>query len=312
MTTWIIGSNGMLGSEISRLLSIHNEKKFQYLINWNGCEISVDIEKAVKFFFSTLNKNENWTIYWVAGNGSMSSSSFEMEKETKVFSAFVAAVRCYGSEYSQNGAIFFSSSAGAIFASSSDLLITEETVESPNTPYGHEKIKQENLLLECGFSTKIPILIGRITTLYGKMQRSGKQQGLLSHIANSIVRKKAVRIYVPLDTMRDYLYVADAAHIIKSRIDEIMHTKINSIEIIANEKSITVAEIIATFNKVSKKRLTYTCAKTELSILYKKCACFKSKKFKYNEKKTPLTVAIHEILCFEELKYTANYKNNFE
>ena len=64
-------------------------------------------------------------------------------------------------------------------------------------------------------------LVARLSTLYGPGQSRGKPQGLIAHIARGVVRNQPVRIYVPLDTVRDYLAADDAA----AATELIVHTE---------------------------------------------------------------------------------------
>ena len=54
-------------------------------------------------------------------------------------------------------------------------------------------------------------MIGRFSNLYGPGQNLGKLQGLISRLALSAVTRQPINIFVPLDTIRDYVYVDDAA-----------------------------------------------------------------------------------------------------
>ena len=56
-----------------------------------------------------------------------------------------------------------------------------------------------------------PLLVGRISNLYGPGQNLAKPQGLVSQLCRAQLTRQPLSVYVSLDTMRDYLYVDDAA-----------------------------------------------------------------------------------------------------
>ena len=57
------------------------------------------------------------------------------------------------------------------------------------------------------------VVIGRITNLYGPLQNRSKGQGLITSIFQQTLQRKPVNVFVGLDTMRNYIYVDDAAKV---------------------------------------------------------------------------------------------------
>ncbi len=56
-----------------------------------------------------------------------------------------------------------------------------------------------------------PLLVGRLSNLYGPGQDLAKPQGLISQLCRAQLTRRPLSIYVSLDTRRDYLFVDDAA-----------------------------------------------------------------------------------------------------
>ena len=56
--------------------------------------------------------------------------------------------------------------------------------------------------------------MGRIANLYGPGQGLEKPQGLISQIIRSHLIRTPISIYVPLDTMRDYLFAPDCGELV--------------------------------------------------------------------------------------------------
>jgi UDP-glucose 4-epimerase len=76
------------------------------------------------------------------------------------------------------------------------------------------KLVMEQLVAELAEATGARGVLGRISTLYGPGQRIDKPQGFVAHLCKSFLTRRPMTIYVPLDTMRDYIYADDAAEVI--------------------------------------------------------------------------------------------------
>ena len=84
------------------------------------------------------------------------------------------------------------------------------TATQPVSPYGFAKLDQEGLVATWAEATQVRTIVGRLANLYGPGQNVAKPQGLISQLVLSTLLRRPTSIYVPLDTMRDYLYVDDA------------------------------------------------------------------------------------------------------
>lgn len=302
--SWVIGSGGLLGSALQR--SIQSNKFLQpfnpnFKFTWGNLNhLAIEFDNATKEF-STIVAGHSWQIYWAAGSGAMSSSKESLEKETEIVTLFLNFLKKNISPES-SGAIFFSSSAGAIYAKHSKDLITENSPPSPNSHYGNEKILHERLF--CDFSKvrpKISLLIGRLSTLYGIGQSSSKSQGLISALARNIIQKKPTHIYVPLDTIRDYLFCDDAAQEIINSLANLEYGEIKT-KIFAAEKCTTISEIISVFSRISKIKPRIITSLSQNSQLYSPQTKFKSMYTKEYEK-TPLYIGIARVFADELSQY---------
>lgn len=216
MKVWVIGRGGLLGGGVENLSKrfaetfLPNEKfmwserdQFQRQIS-ESCEL-----------FSQQIVDSQWVIFWCAGRGTMSSNVEQMLEETKNFEAFLESVeKNISSNLLNNGLIFYASSAGGVYALSKNQPFTELTAPLPASAYGVAKLAQEDYLREFSDRLGVRILVGRISNLYGTKQDLSKNQGLISTICFSILRRQPINLFVPLETSRDYVYVADAARII--------------------------------------------------------------------------------------------------
>jgi len=270
---WVIGAGGLLGAAISESLRRQGRTAYRHAepFAWNDPgRIAAQMNDAVTDFMETLAPGDRWEIYWAAGIGAMGSSQAELAGETRTLSAFLSRLRTQLATHRTPGAIAFASSAGALYAGCGDFEITEDSAITPQTDYSRAKLAQEQQLLD--FVSSIPdvrLQVARFSTLYGPGQALGKRQGLLSHMVRCALRNRPIEIFVPLDTSRDYLFSGDAAHDLVASLGALHDgDSISRIRIFAAERSVTIAEIVATLGRLIKKRLRIVCNRNTLSDLY--------------------------------------------
>lgn len=277
---WVLGARGLLGSALCRALSLRGVRPFEpsERFQWaDEARLRSQIERAVREFSAQASRANHWEIYWAAGVGTMASSEESLGPETRALAWLLELIQSDARLLSIPGKLVFSSSAGAIYAACSDEVITERSLPAPNSAYGREKLSQEDLLRSfCVANPGMTVLLARISTLYGAGQATGKPQGLLTHVARSIVRNKPVKIYVPIDTIRDYISVDDAAMEITAVLDELNFNPGALVKIIASERPVTIAEIISIFKRVAKKSPKITTGVNGSSMLFSRRVQFRS------------------------------------
>jgi UDP-glucose 4-epimerase len=277
---WVLGSGGLLGAALCRTLRNDGTPLFATADRfcWDSApEFAAQIAVAVHAFASQISAGDRWEIYWAAGVGTMSSSEDVLAPETRALSLVLRLIESEPRLMAASGAIAFASSAGAIYAGSSDEVVTESTLPAPTTAYAREKLRQENLMqsfaaTNCG----IAVLIARISTLYGAGQAAGRRQGLLAHIARSILRNRPIQIYVPYDTIRDYIAADDAAVAILAATRATSAKPRLVTKIIASEHPTTIAEIISIFMRIARRAPRIVTSASRLSDLYSRRVQFRS------------------------------------
>jgi UDP-glucose 4-epimerase len=277
---WVIGAGGLLGSALYHALGVAGEQLFapREALAWgNETHLLDQLGTAVMDFASHVGPLDTWEIYWAAGVGTLSTPASDLTRETAALAFFLHALEQQASLRNVPGAFGFASSAGAIYAGSPNEVINEETPVAPTTPYAHAKLAQEALVHAFnGRQRGVSSLVARISTLYGVGQATAKKQGLLTHIARSIVRNTPIQIYVPFDTIRDYIAVADAAaRMIMALRDNPGHVR-HRIQLLASETPTTVAEIIGAFKRVSRRTPRVVTGITRNTALYTHCVQFRS------------------------------------
>lgn len=208
--TWVIGSGGLLGGAIVRTL---NPSFSATTIDWSSPDQSIqDLVTNLRMFKESLVENQPWSIIWAAGHATVSSSQGECDSELSVFKKFLHDV---ARTLTSPGEFFLASSAGGVFAGSEPAPFNAESVAVPLSPYGFLKLEQERALMSTAkASTNIHPIIGRFSNLYGPGQDLHKLQGLISHLILAALTKHNMNIFVPLDTLRDFIYVDDAASVV--------------------------------------------------------------------------------------------------
>lgn len=274
---WVIGSGGLLGSALKKALLSDDALLFipPFNFNWGDDEAITEQLRLIVDVFSLSASNLKWEIYWSAGVGSMNSSDCDFIFEDKFLENLIFYLLGNDNLNLMNGTFIFTSSAGAVYAGINGKVINETTEVSPVNPYGRHKLLQEAIvskLSKDGFGARI--IICRVTNLYGINQSSKKNKGLLTQIARCILTKKAIHIYVPLDTMRDYIEVNSAAQLMVASTKN-LRSRIQTI-IIASEVSISIAQILTIYKKISKQNLQYIISNNTVTKYYVRYSRFKS------------------------------------
>jgi UDP-glucose 4-epimerase len=242
---WVVGGSGLLGSAVRRRAALDGHPVLTSPIPWE------DPERAVEALLATATSLPagGWWLAWCAGGAVVASGEDQIGRELQVLREFLA--RWQPAEVSA-GAIFFASSGGAVYAGSSGPPFTEDTVPVPLAPYGHGKLQAEALFTDFAKRTSVPLLIGRISNLYGPGQNLSKGQGLVSLLCQAHLTGKPLSIFVSHDTKRDYLYVDDAAEMVIEGLGAIARAEGVYVKILASGRSVTVAELIGELRRINR------------------------------------------------------------
>jgi UDP-glucose 4-epimerase len=200
-----------------------------------------------------------WNIAWCAGGGVVSTAEETLAAEARQFTAFLHDIG--GSPLSlPDGALLVASSAGGVYAgSSSRPPYTESSPTGPLVAYGRLKLTMEDAVRAFADKTGSAALIARIANLYGPGQDLGKPQGLVSQLCRAEVTGDPVVVYVPLDTMRDYVFVDDCADLLAAGLLQ-LRDRVRDLEsrvvikIVASGQCTTISSLIAEVGRQYKKR----------------------------------------------------------
>lgn len=257
---WVVGSRGMLGSAVAR--AVAHDAAWQLFdpphFAWNESPERLSeraSENTGQLIATAVAAGERWCIIWAAGAGVTATSEKAFDDEYDQLAAIFGGVRdAVNSAHSTDGSIFYASSAGSVYAGSARPPFTESTAPVSISPYGRFKLRAEELIAEVAAEASIPSLLGRIANLYGPGQRLDKLQGVISHIALARLTARPASIYVPLDTLRDYIFVDDCAILILECMDRLATTGGSVTKILASGQATTIASLLGHFRAVSRGR----------------------------------------------------------
>jgi len=306
---WVLGSTGLLGSALCRVLRSHDTPLFSptQRLQWeHEAELGTQLATAVQEFSHRVREEESWEIYWAAGVGTFSSAPSDLVLETQTLALLLRSIEMRSELATRSGAVAFASSAGAIYAGSRDEVINEYTEPAPTTAYAHEKLKQEELVKSFALNKlQMRALLARISTIYGPGQATGKQQGLLAHIARCTVRNEPIQIYVPYDTIRDYIAVDDAAAVMVESLRSTNAQDGVRTKIVASERPTTIAEIVSVFKRVSRRAPKVVTSANKLSSLYSRRVQFRSSVMPESSplSKTSLLIGIAQVMAAERAAF---------
>lgn len=278
---WVIGARGLLGAALQRALRQADGDVFEIeeAFSWSQREILLQqISKAVRRFSDAPSEATPWEIYWAAGIGSMSSTKDDLAAESDSLRHLLKEIEGNPSLMGRPGRLVFASSAGAIYAGATAGIISEATAVAPINPYGREKLLQEEQISAfCGRNENVSALMARISTLYGVGQAGkGRRQGLLSQLAKNTVRGVPTHIYVPLDTMRDYIDAEDASREMIDACRGLAPGSGSVVRIFSSECPLTISEVISIYRRLVKRQVRIVVASNELAQQYTRVVHFRS------------------------------------
>lgn len=269
---WVIGARGMLGSSVSRAIDTR-QGWVAYdaaSIDWTSSpeELTEIVQGIASGLFRAAHlSGESWSIIWAAGAGATSSSAAVFAEELKQLEGVLRGIENAMPASSTPGQLFYASSAGGVYAASAAPPFTENTVPAPISPYGEFKIRAEAAVRSAAERMGIPSLSGRIANLYGPGQRLEKLQGIISHIALARLTERPASIYVPLDTLRDYIYIDDCAVLILKALERLESEPGQVTKILCSGQATTIATLLGHFRAVTHGRPRVVLGSSSASAL---------------------------------------------
>jgi UDP-glucose 4-epimerase len=245
---WVIGAGGLLGSAVCRRLRTLGREVLTTSVPWADHEGSVE---ALLGDAAELPA-AHWEVYWCAGAGVIGSRQDELDAEIAVLEDFLDGWDLPSGEPGRG--LFLASSAGGVYAGSTGAPFTEHTEPAPISPYGLAKLRSEEVATAFAVRTGTALLVARLSNLYGPGQDVDKPQGLITQLCRAQLARQPLSVYVSLDTMRDYLFVDDAAAMAVAGLDAVTTRDRRALKVFASERSTTIGAVLADLHRITRRR----------------------------------------------------------
>lgn len=257
---WVIGARGLLGSAL--VTAVRARDGWSLLesepLPWHSdAELAATARQTMtRLVDAATTANTQWSVLWVAGAGVTSTPQAELDAELAQLEIVLDSIAAALTPTAPHGTVFYASSAGGVYGGSDHPPFTERSEPAPISPYGHFKLASEAVVERFAARAGVASLVGRIANLYGPGQKLSKMQGLVSHIARAQYSPQPASIFVSLDTVRDYLYVADCAELICDGLDRLAAADgtPHVTKILASGQAVTIGELLGHFHALAKAR----------------------------------------------------------
>jgi UDP-glucose 4-epimerase len=245
-----------------------------------------EIGSAVDSYMRALD-GAPWMVLWCAGAGVVATPLDALAGETEVVRGFaerLGDLLAGDAALAAAGSVFVASSAGGVYsASTASPPFNEGSETGCLAPYGLAKLEQEALWEAFALGSGADLVVGRFSNLYGPGQRLAKGQGLISVVAQAALRREPVSLYVPLDTIRDYLFAADAGRMTVDALERLEAERAAGagqrviMKIFASEVETTVASVLGAWRQSLRRPLRVALATNPASRLQPRVLSFRSR-----------------------------------
>jgi len=246
-----------MGSALSRVArALGDQVHASTGIPWSDTDAARDrlAQEARHFLGKVSRTNQPWGIAWVAGHATTSASEREVQQELSVFNHFIGQLATESTRLSpvSRGSFLFASSAGGVYSGSTNAPFSSLTEPVPAGLYGQMKLSQE-VAVSTRLSSLFNVTIVRIANIYGPGQNLEKVQGLISRLALSAITREPITIFVPMDTLRDFIFVDDAAAITYHWLTD--SSSSSQVKVVATGNPISLGQIVDMVQGVARRRI---------------------------------------------------------
>jgi UDP-glucose 4-epimerase len=256
-------------------------------LSWSAPDvIRAQLDQSVCAFLEAVvaGGHATWKVFWAAGAGIVGSTADSLAAETRSLRHVLECLTLHSRRLARvpPGFVFLASSAGGVYGGCPDSPATEDSVCHPISDYGREKLRQEAELESWARANAVSHLVGRISNLYGPGQNLDKPQGLVSHLLRSLVLNDPVQLFVPLDTLRDYVYAADCADAIVRGMSRLVEEAERGeraqgfTKIFASEQPTSISALIGIITRVTRRRPHVISVSRPTSFLQPRRLSFRS------------------------------------
>jgi UDP-glucose 4-epimerase len=279
-TTWLVGAGGLLGTAVARSLVAPRFQPSRPL-RWTDPALHDVLRSAVaEFAQAVAQAGASWQLCWCAGAGVVGTRAPDLARESAALRLVLECLREQPVLGSVRGSVLLASSAGGVHAGVAAQPTSEASPAVPLSDYGRTKLAQEQLLAELTADRPlVSWLIARYSNLYGPGQKLDKPQGLISQLARCAVFGSPAHIFVPLDTIRDYLYADDAGALTVDAMARLAELEPGArlTKIFASEREASIATLLGIFRSMTKRQLRVVLGVRSVSALQPTKLTFRSR-----------------------------------
>lgn len=246
---WVVGSGGLVGRHLVGALRAAGHEVATSRVPWADEGRSLEVLRRDLDDFVRGADGGPWLLAWCAGAGVVATGADALAAELRVFERFCALLP---EDPDGAGVVVLASSAGGLYAGSGAPPFTEATPPAPLVPYGRTKLAMEEALAAAVARTGSRAVAARLANVYGPGQTLGKPQGLLSQLCLAHAMTRPLPVFVSLDTIRDYVYVADVAQMLR-RCAELVRAEAPGVlvpKVVASGRPVTVGHLVSEARRV--------------------------------------------------------------
>ncbi|PKW27053.1 NAD-dependent epimerase/dehydratase family protein [Phycicoccus duodecadis] len=253
---WVVGSGGLVGRHVVAAFATDGWEVRTSRVPWGDEDGAVAALAADLDAFTAARRGRPWVLAWCAGAGVVATPEADLLAELAVFERFLARLE-ETVEPGEDGVVFLASSAGGLYAGSAAPPFSEDTEVAPLVAYGRTKLAMERALTGVAGRTGLRAVLGRLANVYGPGQTLGKPQGLLSQLCLSSATTRPLPVFVSLDTIRDYVFVADVAAMVLRCVALARDTPpgTTAVKVLASGRPVTVGQLVGEARRVFHRPL---------------------------------------------------------
>jgi UDP-glucose 4-epimerase len=257
LLTWVLGAGGLLGGSVSDAQRARGDLwRTAAPVPWASPEAVAAVARATRAFLAAAD-GRPWRVAWCAGAAVTDTDAKVLAHEGRLFSSVLDELH-RGAD-ADRGSLFVASSAGGVYAGSQGQPFDEDTHPVALSDYGRAKLTLEEQARVFHARSGVPVLVGRISNLYGPGQNIAKPQGLITQVLRSLLLRRPISIYVSTDTVRDYLFAPDAGRLVVDAMDRLdvetaTHGSALKTKVLSSSNEITIGLLVREVARISKRR----------------------------------------------------------
>ena len=257
--TWVVGAGGLVGRHVAAACRGAGHEVVTTAVPWGDEDASVAaLERGVEQL-AARRSGRRWALAWCAGAGVVATGEDALVAEVRVFARTMAALTAsaLGSDGAGDGVVFLASSAGGLYAGSAAPPFDERSEPAPLVAYGRAKLAMEGEVRALAGATGVRAVLGRLSNVYGPGQTLGKPQGLLSQLCLADATGRPLPVFVSMDTIRDYLYAADAGRMVERAVALARVEPAGTVvtKVLASGRPVTVGYLVSEARRVFHRPL---------------------------------------------------------